>query len=223
MKNPLRMKRTLVIVMLLSSLSAAKAQNIRFSIFADPQFSWFSSDETDVKPNGSIFNVHTGILMDYFFQENYAFSFGFGVNNLGGNLLYADSTFFDSKGEIITVTPNTNMKHKVQYISLPIGLTLKTEELGYLTFSFQGGFMPMFNINAHTTSDDETVFKENIQENIDLFNLNYYAGANAEYRLGGNTMIIGGVRWSAGFTDITDNDRASIKLNSIALHIGILF
>ncbi len=75
---------------------SVNAQKLDFSIYADPQFSWFSSDLSTIKPNGSVLNIHTGLEMNYKFQENYAFSFGVGINNMGGELLYIDSTFGQS-------------------------------------------------------------------------------------------------------------------------------
>ena len=215
-------KILLGIVICVLSFSAA-AQKISFSVYADPQFSWFSSDENDVSPNGSVLHIHTGLEMNYFFQENYAFSIGLGINNMGGHLVYSDTTYLSSKGEELTVLPGSDLKHRVQYLDLPVGLVLKTEELGYLTFAFQAGLIPMFNINANTTSSENSFDKDDIRESINLFNLNYFVGARAEYRLGGNTALVGGVRWSSGFTDITKKDRANIRNNSISIHLGVIF
>jgi hypothetical protein len=111
----------------------------------------------------------------------------------------------------------------MQYIDVPLGLKLKTEELGYTTFFFQLGFNPMFNINAFSTSDDETFDKENNREDTNLFNLGYHLGAGAQYRLGGSTALVGGVRWSSGLTDVTGNDEAKITLNAISIHLGVQF
>ena len=199
------------------------AQRISFSVHANPQFSWFSSDENDVSPNGAVMHITTGLEMKYFFQENYAFSIGLGINNMGGHLVYSDTTYLSSKGDELTVFPNSDLKHRVQYLDLPIGLILKTEELGYLTFAFQAGLIPMFNINANTTSSVNSFSKDDIRESIHLFNLNYFVSALAEYRLGGNTALVGGIRWSSGFTDITKNDRANIRNNAIGIHLGVIF
>ncbi|HDT12628.1 MAG TPA: PorT family protein [Candidatus Marinimicrobia bacterium] len=198
-------------------------QRLNFSVYADPQFSWFSSDEKEIKPNGSVFHLNTGLELNYYFQPNYAFFVGLGINNMGGNLVSGDTTYLQSKEETLTVNPDFNLRHRLQYVNLPFGLKLKTEELGYLTFSFQAGLNPMFNISAHTTSDNQILDRETIRESVNLFNLHYFVGANAKYRLGGRTSVIGGLRWSSGFTDVTDYDKANISLNALSVHIGILF
>ena len=219
------MKRLLIIFIILSAAIFIHAQTspIKFSVHVNPQFAWLSSDEEVVEPNGSIFHMQTGLNMDYFFAENYAFSMGVGINNLGGNLLYADSTEFSSKGETLLVEPGQSVKMNLQYIDIPIGLKLKTEELGYATFFLKLGFNPMINLNAKVSSEDAGFDKEDVRESIHLFNLAYHAGAGVEYKLGGSTAAIGGIRWSSGLIDVTDNDRANVQTNVISIHLGILF
>jgi len=218
------MRRILLISFLLSIMICMEAQTpIRFSVHLDPQFVWLNSDDNSVKPDGSIFHMQVGLHMDYFFAPNYAFSLGLGINNLGGNLSYADSTDFTSKGEILPVGPNQGVRLNLQYLDIPLGLKLKSEELGYATLFLQLGFNPMISLNAKATSEDGTLDKHDIQESVHLFNLGYHAGLGVEYQLGGNTALIGGLRWSAGLTDVTDNDQANVKTNAVSIHLGILF
>lgn len=218
------MRRILLTILFLAAIISIQAQSrVKFNVQVDPQFAWFNSDDNGVKPNGSIFHMQVGLQMDYFFAENYAFTLGAGINNLGGNLLYADSSEFSSKGEILLVEPGQSVKMNLQYIDIPVGLKLKSEELGYATFFLQLGFNPMININAKVSSDDMGIDKEDILESIHTFCLGYHAGLGVEYQLGGNTALIGGLRWSAGLTDVTKNDRANVKTNAVTIHIGILF
>lgn len=219
------MQRLLLLITFLGSMLALSGQStrLRFNVEVDPQFSWFRSDDDTVEPDGSILHLHAGLNMDYFFAENYAFVLGVGINNLGGKLLYADSTEFNSKGEILLIEPGQTAKQNLQYLDFPIGLKLKTEELGYITIFLQLGFNPMINLNAKLSSDDASYDKEDIRESTNLFLLGYHAGFGAEYKLGGSTALIGGLRWSSGLTDITDNDRANVSINAITIHLGVLF
>lgn len=224
------MKRSLpflVILLLVNLALQAQESPLRFSIHVNPQISWYSSDEAEFMPDGSNFHSHMGLQMDLFFAPNYAFTMGFGFNHLGGKIYYAgpDSIRFDSKGEIISHEPGHSVKHKLQYFDIPLGLKLKTEEMGYATFFFQLGINPMININARATSDDEVIYKEDIRNSIHTFNLGYFTGAGVEYRLGGNTALIAGLRWNQGMIDVTENesDNANIKFNAVSLHLGVLF
>jgi len=115
------------------------------------------------------------------------------------------------------------MTHRLQYISIPLGLKLKSEELGYTTFYVNGGLAPMIRLNAFTSSYDETVVKEYVRESFRGFNLAYFISAGIEYRLAGNTALQAGLNWSSTLTDVTASDDANINLNSMSLQIGILF
>lgn len=211
-------------MLLLTSLTALYGQvKTRFSVHADPQFAWFRSDENHLKNEGAMLQMQYGLQMDHFFSENYAFTLGFGVNNLGGTLLYSDSTRFISKEDTLFFTPGQRVKHKLQYLDFPLGLKLKTEELGYFTLFLQIGVNPMVNISALASSGDEMYEEESIRESIHIFNLAYHAGFGVEYRLGGNTALIGGVRWTSGLTDMSSQDDANINTKAISLHLGILF
>lgn len=218
------MRRLVLMSFLIACITTMQAQPpIRFSAHLDPQFAWLSSDDNAVMPDGSIFHMQVGLHMDYFFAPNYAFSMGLGINNLGGNLLYADSTDFTSKGEILTIEPDQSVKLNLQYVDIPVGLKLKTEELGYATFFLQVGFNPMIAIHAKASSDNGILDKHDILDSVHRFCLGYHAGLGVEYQLGGHTALIGGLRWSAGLTDITNNDQANVKTQAISIHLGILF
>jgi len=219
------MKRILLNILFLFALLTASAQTtpMRFNVHVDPQAVWFNSDENEVDPDGSIIHINAGLNMDYFFAANYAFTLGIGINNIGGNLLYADSTIFLSKGDSLWLEPNQSAKLNLQYIDIPIGLKLKTEEMGYATYFLQVGFNPMFRLNAKATSDEASFDKEDVSESIILFNLGYHVGIGVEYKLGGSTALIGGLRWTGGLTDVTDNDRANVKTNALSIHLGVLF
>jgi len=218
------MTRLFASMILLASLTTLIGQGkTRFGVHVDPQLAWFSSDESHIQNEGSIFQVQYGLQMDRFFEDNYAFVLGFGVNNLGGNLLYSDSTSFISKEDTLFFTPGQTVKQRLQYLDFPLGLKLKTEELGYTTFFLQIGFNPMINISALASSDDEVYDKESIRESIHVFNLGYHAGIGIEYRLGGSTALVGGIRWTSGLIDISSQDDANILTKALSFHLGVLF
>ncbi len=219
------MKRLLLIICFLGAILSLNAQStrVKFNAEFDPQSVWFSSDEASVKPDGAIIHLHAGLNMDYYFAEKYAFVLGVGINNLGGNLLFTDSTEFSSKGETLLVEPNQSVKLNLQYIDIPIGLKLKTDEMGYATYFLQLGFNPMINLNAKASSEEASFDKVDIKESIKTYYLGYHVGLGIEYNLGGSTSLIGGIRWTSGFTDVTNNDRGNITLNAISLHLGVLF
>jgi hypothetical protein len=219
--------RIIIIIALVTSFQSLNGQGkIRFNVQFDPQFAWLkSSDHDRIDPDGSLFHIQAGLQMDYFFQENYAFVLGFGINNLGGKLHYGgdSATVYQNDNKDISIEPGQSIKMNLQYLDIPLGLKLKTEELGYGTFFLQLGFNPMININAHISSEDGIYDKENMKESIATFCLGYHVEVGFEYRLGGNTAAIGGVRWTSGLTNVTEYDGVNISPNAISIHLGLLF
>lgn len=214
-----------MIIALLASLQAVSGQgNLRFNVHFDPQFAWMKSSDSDViKSDGSIFHMQAGLQLDYYFQDNYAFVLGFGINNLGGKLQYEDSVSYANDRKDIILVAGQQVKMNLQYLDIPIGLKLKTEELGYGTFFIQLGFNPMFNINAHISSEDGIYEKDDIKNSISTFCMGYHAEGGFEYRLGGDTALLGGVRWASGLTNVTENDGTNLSPNVISIHLGLQF
>lgn len=218
---------SLGLLILAGSYQARSQEGMRFSFNLDPQFAWLRSSDDSISPDGSIIHIRAMLEMDYFFASNYAFYLGFGVNNLGGKLLYQREQDYLSDDDTVTIVAGQKVKMNLQYLDIPLGLKLKTEELGYNTIFLQLGFNPMINLNARVSSDTESangpLDRKGIKNSMNLFHLGYHLGAGVEHRLGGNTAIIGGVRWTSGITNISKKDGADLILNSLSINIGILF
>lgn len=216
------MTRIVFALSLFLATGFVKGQGLEITVFTEPQFAWITSDEGNVTGSGSIIHLNTGLEFDIFFMPNYAFTLGLNLNNQGGKMLYGDSIEFRQTNETLVIPGNTELKHHLQYVGIPLGLKLKTEEWGYTTFYVHGGFSPLINLKA-TTSNQPDLVRENIKPEINDFSLNYFIEAGIEYRLAGNTAIIAGFKWMAGFNDVTKNDFANNNLNSAGLHLGLLF
>ncbi len=217
------MTRIVFIIALITAMGNLGAQGLEISVYTEPQLAWLTSNENSVRSNGPVLNLNTGFEFDIFFMPNYALTIGVEMNNQGGRMIYSDTVFFQKPDSMIVVPGGIPVKHNLQYIGVPLGLKLKSAELGYTTFYFQGALNPFFNIKAATTSEELAISRENTQQDIHLFNLNYFISVGLEYRLAGNTALMVGLKWSAGFSDITGNDFARNNLNSTGLHLGILF
>jgi len=212
-------KIAIILVFLVSIPVMLNAQNLRFSFLANPQITWLSSDKAEISSDGSLAGLNTGIGMDIFFAENYAFSTGFKLNSMGGCLLYKDSVSVSSEG---TEYLANAVSYRNQYLSIPLGLKFKTVEIGYTTIWLNPGISPMFRLKAQASFDNEDE-KQNVSEEIALININYFLEAGVEYSLGGNTAIIAGLGYYAGIIDITNHADDKITNGSFALVLGLLF
>ena len=200
-------------------------QKIRFSVFVNPCINWLSSDVKTIKSDGATFGFDAGLTMDNFFAENYAFSTGISIGSLGGNLRYDSSTSFRTNTGDISLPGGSSVKYKLQYITIPVGLKFKTNQIGYFTYFAHLGFTLQANIKATGTSSGESnaLDNDNISKEVGFFNLGYHIGGGLEYSLGGNTAIIVGITYTNGFIDITQNPDDKITTSSLAIRLGVLF
>jgi hypothetical protein len=208
---------------MLSAPLLSKAQGLRFSVLAEPQFSWMVPDMKDVTSRGAIVGINTGIGMDFYFAENYAFSTGLTINNLGGKLQYAGSHSFSVNTDTVYVPAGNTITYNLQYINVPFGLKFKTNEIGYVTYFANLGVTPMINIRDRASDVSKTLVKDNISEDINLFNMNYFINMGVQYSLGGSSALIGGLGYSSGFMDVTTLSADKITINTFTIKFGILF
>ena len=216
------MKKTLLILLLIIPL-VSKAQGLRFSVLADPQFSWMVPDMRNVTSNGAIIGINAGIGMDYYFAENYAFSTGITIHNTGGKLQYLDSIFYIVNTGKVSVPPGNTITYNLQYINIPVGLKFKTNEIGYLTYFANVGVTPMIGIRSRATDASRKMEKDNISQDINPFNMNYFINMGIQYSLGGSSALIGGLGYSSGFMDVTTLSTDKIVINTFTIKFGILF
>ena len=217
------MKKYLIILIILLGTLRIYSQDMRFTVFVDPQFSWMASDIKTVDKDGSKFGVNIGLNVDKFFADNYALMSGISIDNTGGKLTFEDPKSIKINGPDTTLTAGSTVKYKLQYINIPLGLKFKTNEIGYLTFYTHLGINGGINIKATAEVDNFELDNENISDEVALFNLGYFIGAGVEYSIGGNSAIVIGLTYTNGFIDITTDSNDKVTLRNLGIRIGILF
>jgi hypothetical protein len=145
-------------------------------------------------------------MVDKFFAERYAISTGASIGSFGGNIRYRN---------------DENNRYSIQYISIPLGVKLKTKEIGYFTYYANLGFAAQLNFKATSYYDNNQA--HNVWDNTKLFNLGYHFGLGTEYGLGGDAALVLGLKYSNGFLDIINDAQGVQNLSSVALVLGILF
>lgn len=217
----------LVIMFFILISSKGFSQGIRFGIFVNPGINWLKPDIKDVTNEGVRPGVNIGISMNNYFTDNYAFSTGISINNTGGEISYEDSTTLQLKNRTDTLYPGNILTYKIQYITIPLGLKFKSDEIGYITFFAKAGIDPMIKINAKGLTEDKRIDSEGLEEEINLFNLGYHLEVGMQYSLGGQTSLQFGLNYQNGILDVTTDTKNQTAdkmiLNSISMHCGIIF
>lgn len=237
-------KISLLTAILTVSVSAY-AQSFKFGVHIDPGVSFMNSNDKKVKPDGANMNFAFGVEMEKYFseKENYAITFGanFAVAK-GGKLAYGnggnllsnstlDNTVYFNNltqasasltglQENIPLAPGTTIKYNISYVELPVGLKLRTNELGqsYMRAFFH---LPMLTVmvpvsaratvNAPDPSDvttpayytDGAVKGENIYKDVFPIQLAIGTGAGVEWSPNdeGGLRLIGGIYYNYGVID----------------------
>jgi hypothetical protein len=225
------MNKTLIILLFLffsfSPITTIQAQpRIGFGLHADPLISWFSSDIKEVKNGGSRPGFSFGLTFNRYFSSNYSFSTGINLQIEGGRLVSSDTTVMVFTNFKSTVLPDKPVLYKIQYLAIPIGLKLETNQIGYLTFFSDLGFDPKVIVGGKADIPSLGISGENAINELKMFNLSYHITAGIEYSMGGTTAMVIGLNFENNFLDLTkDNggeliDKVSHKMLSFRLGVN---
>lgn len=217
------MQKYILSVILLASSVQIFGQGLSFSVVVDPQISWMNSDSRRVERDGTNFGIGGGLVMDNYFQENYAFSTGLLIGTTGGTLKYLDSLEFQFAGTRDTLPAGTSVRYKMQYLTIPISLKLKSNEIGYIKFYAHLGINSHINLKATGEVPSAGINGEDIRDEVGFFTMSYFIAAGIEYSLGGNTALLAGVYWTSGIWDVTKNPEYRAHVSSIGLRTGVKF
>ena len=202
-------------------------QKISFGIHADPVISWFSTDINEVKNKGARPGFNFGLTYNKYFSSNYSFSTGISLLNAGGRLVSSDTVVMVFSNFKSTVLPGNPVVYKIQYLAFPFGLKFQTNQIGYVSFFSDLGFVPKIVINRKADIPSLNISGENASNELRMFNLSYHITAGIEYSLGGSTALVFGLDFDNNFLDITkDNgnqptDKVSQKI--LSFRFGVNF
>lgn len=216
----------LLLFLLIPSNVIVAQQKIVFGLHADPVISWFSTDVREIRNDGARPGFNFGLSYYKYFTPNYAFSTGISLLNAGGRLISSETTVMEFSNFTSTVLPGNSVVYKINYLTIPVGLKLQTNQIGYITFFSDVGFDPKIVIGGKADIPSLNISGENAMNELRMFNLSYHITAGIEYSLGGTTAMVFGLNFDNNFLDITkDNgnqpvDNVSHKILSFRLGIN---
>jgi hypothetical protein len=177
-----------------------------FGIHFDPLISWFSTDSYDVRNDGAVPGFNFGFSYNSYFSPNYSFSSGLNIINAGGRLVSREITHLELKNynyDLVTVQPGEAITYRMTYISIPLGLKLQSNQIGYGIFFTDLGFDPKIVVGARADIPSLSINGGNAIPEFRTFNLSFHVMAGMEYPLGGNNNFVFGIGFDNSFFDIT--------------------
>jgi len=256
------MKRTVAkILCIILSLVGLNTQltgqdrDFRIGFQASPVFSGMRNKDDLIVKNGGNLGLKLGVMSDIYFKNNFSFTMGLNfafheggefLYEIGGNYL-PDSDLSDpllQEGDK-PLPDGVKIRYQLQYLEVPVGLKLRTEEKGNITYFFEA---PVFTFSFLTRGrgDIESVdflFEdENIYKDLVVANIFLGFGAGMELAISKNNSLIGGLYWQRGLFDVTkdkgwrsvmnpdinptylrDEDDSRATVGNLILCLGILF
>jgi hypothetical protein len=226
MKNKIKITFA-AIVTLLSLSTLLHGQQIHIGLFADPLLGWYSSNNDRMESGGVVAGYAAGISANWYFSQNYAFSTGLTYKYTGGIQSSADTVTFMFSNFTSEVVPGSKVSYKTGYIIVPVGMRLRTNQIGYFSVFSDFGLDPGFLNRGKISIPGLEIEDESASKELRKLTLGYHIHAGAEYDLGGSTVLIFGVGYEGGFSDVTkDNTGQPVdktKSHVVRFRLGIFF
>jgi hypothetical protein len=221
--NKKKLKKILFIFLAASSTVLFAQSPVRLGAHFDPVISWFSTKSNDISKDGGRLGFNAGLIAEYYFAPNYALSSGFNLTRLGGDLLYKVPVNISTDAGGVLLPANTTVAYNVTYLTIPLALKLKSNEIGYFSYYAEMGFTPQVDIGSKASSTGGALNKDNVADELSLFNLSYFFGGGVEYNIGGQTSLTFGLMYNNGFVDVLSNADYKANFNSLTIRLGIMF
>ena len=195
-------------------LSTYGQSELELGFQLSPTISWMTTNDNTITGAGSNVGLKIGLMGEYYFQEDYAITSGFGLiinqggtlnHSIGGNL-FPTSEFRDSSLYNIDAGDVTR---KFQMVEIPIGIKLRTNQFGYLRYYGEIPFL--LHIKTQARGNFAGTTRENITPDTGLLNFSWGIGGGAEYSISDNTAIVAGIYFHNGLFDMTQNRKTQLR------------
>ncbi len=229
------MKKILFIAAMFLVTSSVFAQRISGGLFIGPELSWLGVDSKIQTSEKVGAGYEFGAWGDFAIHDNFLFNMELKFKSMSGTMGYkhgAKVNLYDS--DTIVYLPylgkdNANIKYTLNYLSIPLSIKGKTNEINLFSYYMKAGIAPMFNIKSKATIYDESnLFTKNILP----VNLNWHMGGGIEFRVAESTRVVAELMYCGGIFDFVKNKKNDVTvevfennliMNSFAVKFGILF
>lgn len=175
----------------------------------------------EASPNGSSLRFTIGPIADVVWTERYAFTMGLLFTTKQANY----------KAQVTGLPAVLEEKYGLQYIQLPVGLKLFTDELfpsgkGFVNFGVQPEVLVGSKRKSGNYVDDQGRSASYITKFSPL-DFGMFIGIGVEYKIG-NNPIFAGINYQRSFINVVNKEDAgagnsflSIKQNLISFEVGV--
>ena len=180
-----------------------KLKNTRMGLYVSPTLNFVQTDseqtETNTKPG-----VIYGYAIEMSLNENHRLESGLSISYKGGGIEETNST-----GTI-------HSDYKIQYITIPVFIKMRSREIGYFNYFARIGPSINFRVREMISSNEEKNTK------LALIDISIFLGA--EYSLGGKTSVEGSLFFNNSITNALESQLDPQALfHQLGIRLGFLF
>lgn len=224
----LKMITVLMAVLLPLSLTGQVHQRpVNLLIYGGAHGSWLNPEEAIPAGGRARMGLSAGIRLDYNFHKHFSLSWGAGIAQAGGSLIYSDGLYADLDSGPAFLPRGTTVTYRSQMMETTAALKLQTNRIGYTRFFLEAGLDPLFRLRNTINVTNPELKKEPYTEGIPWFNLAYHAAAGFRYSF---TRLLGfqaSVFYRNSFLDFTKRSPLQpadlIRLNQAGLSLALTF
>lgn len=184
---------------------------------------FIADNNYNFEQTSSNLHIGLGIVVDYFFAHNYAFSSGLMFRGKGGEYSY---NFNQTDGSNRSAKDDIDL----QYLEIPVSLKLFTNEVApavNLYFQVGGSLNTMI---AAKVNDQKVIGGIRASKRINTFEADALLGTGAEMAIGQSTKFLAGLTYHHGLSNIDNyyskefsDKNIAIKNNYLSIDFGIKF
>ncbi|MCU0422528.1 MAG: PorT family protein [Bacteroidia bacterium] len=235
------MKYFLSILTTLLIFNYSQAQ-IKLGVKLSPQLNFTREGSKNIESSQVPASLSYGLMMDYYLGENYGICTEITVHQLRA-VFKPNNTSVVENNSLFAVN---NLTYKQQYLSIPLFLKMRTNEIGYWRYFAEFGYSVNFSMRSIMDVDATGKSFENVNVNnpdpsdnfmlvnnqtpgssinykTNFFRTSLILGAGIQYKIFGNTLLNTGIRYENSNTDITSTNNWNASVRSLMLNVGILF
>lgn len=215
------------LMVIIPNVASAQYRSFVLGIKAAPSIAWMNSNLSDYQSDGAKLGFSWGVVGDFYFAKNYAFSTGLNFLYTGGKLTYPDIRD--------NIDVDLMRDYRIRYLEIPAVLKLKTDEMG--PFRYFGQIGLGFGVRMNSKGEDQykvggqtiTVESDDFDKHTSLFRAAMILGIGIEYPFNDNTAGVVAINFNNGFTNALDEnnirtgDKHQARTNFLELSIGVMF
>jgi hypothetical protein len=194
-------KKSIILLFLISLLHGKSllAQDYRYGVYATPVISWFKTDIKEVKNQGAKAGFIFGISVERSLTDNWHFNSGLAFTSSSAMLKNINPSLFNDR----VVAAGQPVIYRLQYLSVPVGIKIKTNEIGYLTYFAGFGLDPKVVISGRADIPSINIKGQSAMKEIKRFNAGYHLEGGIDYLTNSDISLILGLGYESNIFDIT--------------------